>query len=201
MSRAAYRASIEEEEDVSASAEDWFAGYHLYRDDREWLKTQTKEYGAIARSFSAGKSFEGRDQAGLQHSREWITESVVEHLIYQLLSGTDERVAGYLKKYTFHIIPIMNPDGFIITQTTDRSSINRNWDFHWDETGGDMSSTDPCAINYRGPHAFSTPEDTNIARYLRSLPNVVAYMDIHTYGQLILTPYGFTRGRLSNYDA
>ncbi|KAF9085047.1 hypothetical protein BGX23_009995 [Mortierella sp. AD031] len=66
MSRAAYRASIEEEEDVSASAEDWFAGYHLYRDDREWLKTQTKEYGAIARSFSAGKSFEGRDQAGIK---------------------------------------------------------------------------------------------------------------------------------------
>lgn len=213
---------------------------------------------------------------GLQHSREWITGSVVEYLIYQLLTGTDGRVAGYLKKYTFHIIPIMNPDGFIITQTTDRlhrknaqlegkclgtdskSSphnlsvakevsltivlpchffqyriVNCNWNFHWNETTDDMSSTDPCAFNYRGPLAFSTPEATNIARYLKSLPNVATYckfpfsslsmlpaielsapfvnlplhvpflpiVDIHAYGQLILTPYGFTGDLPPNYNS
>lgn len=45
---------------------------------------------------------------------------VTEWLADQLLKGTDTRVAGYLKKYTFHIIPIMNPDGFVITQTSNR---------------------------------------------------------------------------------
>lgn len=45
---------------------------------------------------------------------------MVEFLIEQLLTSKDERIAGYLEKYTFHIIPIMNPDGFVITQTTDR---------------------------------------------------------------------------------
>ncbi|KAF9541536.1 hypothetical protein EC957_002972 [Mortierella hygrophila] len=98
------------------------------------MKAQIRNHSTIARSFSVGKSFEGKHQAGvkigtgpnhvvlhgLQHSREWITGSVVEFLIYQLLTGTDGQVAGYLKKCTFHIIPIMNPDGFIIIQTTDR---------------------------------------------------------------------------------
>ncbi|KAK3841596.1 MAG: carboxypeptidase A1, partial [Linnemannia gamsii] len=214
---------------ASASAEDWFAGYHLYRDHVEWLKAQIRDHPTIARPFSAGKSFQGRYQAGikigsgphhvvfhgLQHSREWITGSVVEYLIYQLLVGTDTRVAGYLKKYTFHIIPIMNPDGFIITQTTDRlhrknaqregdclgTDINRNWNFHWNETSNDASSTDPCAYNYRGPKAFSTPEATNIARYLKSLPNVASYMDFHSYAQLLLTPYGYTSVPPANYDS
>ncbi len=46
--------------------------------------------------------------------------SLCRYLAEQLLKGTDSRVAGYLSKYTFHIIPIMNPDGFVITQTKDR---------------------------------------------------------------------------------
>ncbi|KAF9144888.1 hypothetical protein BGX30_011108 [Mortierella sp. GBA39] len=212
------------------AGEDWFAGYHLYRDHLEWMKAQIRNHSPIARSFSASKSFEGRYHAGvkigtgpnhavlhgLQHSRVWITGSVVEYLIYQLLTGTNGRVAGYLKKYTFHIIPIINPDGFIITQTTDRlhrknaqcegkclgTDINRNWNFHWNDTADDMSSTDPSASNYRGPFAFSTPEATNIARYLKAYPTwSPIVMDIHAYGQLILTPYGFTGSLPPNYDS
>ncbi|KAK3818206.1 MAG: hypothetical protein JOS17DRAFT_688919 [Linnemannia elongata] len=188
------------------------------------MKAQIRNHSTIARSFSAGKSFEGRYQAGikigsgpnhvvlngLQHSREWITGSVVEYLIYQLLTGTDGRVVGYLKKYTFHIIPIMNPDGFIITQTADRlhrknaqlegkclgTDINRNWNFHWNDTTDDVVNGP-----VRAPFAFSTPEATNIARYLKSLPNVATYLDIHAYGQLILTPYGFTGDLPPNYKS
>ncbi|KAF9123116.1 hypothetical protein BGW39_009242 [Mortierella sp. 14UC] len=212
--------NADDSEDVdvfpSTSAEDWFEGYHLYRDHVEWMKAQIRNYPAIARPFSAGKSFEGRYQAGikigsgpdhvvlhgLQHSREWITGSAVEYLIYQLLVGTDARIPGYLKKYTFHIIPIMNPDGFIIAQTTDRlHPYVRNWNFHWNESLNDASSTDPCAFSYRGSNAFSTPEATNIARYLKSLPNVVTYMDFHAYSQLPLTPYGYTGERPATYNS
>lgn len=46
--------------------EDWFAGYHLYRDHLEWMKAQIRNHSTIARSFSAGKSFEGRYQAGIK---------------------------------------------------------------------------------------------------------------------------------------
>ncbi|KAF9967706.1 hypothetical protein BGZ70_008538 [Mortierella alpina] len=111
-------------------ADDWFATYHSYEDHTIWLDAQIKNRSDIATGFSAGKSYEGREQAGikigkgpnnvvlhgLQHAREWISGSVVEYLIHQLMTGTDAKVAKYLKKYTFHIIPIMNPDGFVMTQ-------------------------------------------------------------------------------------
>ncbi|KAG9062319.1 hypothetical protein KI688_005233 [Linnemannia hyalina] len=140
------------------AGEDWFVGYHLYRDHLEWMEAQIRNHSTVARSFSAGKSFEGRYQAGvkigtgpnhvvlhgLQHSREWMTESAVER----------------------HVV------------------------------NGPMR-----ASNYSGPFAFSTPEATNIARYLKSLPDVATYMDIHAYGQLILTPYGFTGKLPPSYDS
>ncbi|KAF9154754.1 hypothetical protein BG015_012079 [Linnemannia schmuckeri] len=205
---------------------DWFAGYHTYADHQTWLSTQISTYPTIASSFSAGKSFQGRPQAGIkigsgpnhvvfhgtQHAREWITTMVTEWLADQLLKGTDTRVAGYLKKYTFHIIPIMNPDGFVITQTSNRmhrknaqvnggctgTDTNRNWSKGWGTPG---ASTNPCADDYRGPSAFSSPEALNIANYLKSLPNVALYMDIHSYSQLIMTPWGYSATPPPNYNS
>lgn len=57
----------DEETNVFVNAgEDWFAGYHLYRDHLEWMKAQIRNHSTIARSFSAGMSFEGRYQAGVK---------------------------------------------------------------------------------------------------------------------------------------
>ncbi|KAF9923153.1 hypothetical protein FBU30_006755 [Linnemannia zychae] len=202
----------------------WFKGYHSYADHVKWLNAQIAGSKGRAKGFSAGKSFEGRPQAGIrfgtgskhvvfhgtQHAREWITTMTVEYIITQLLNSKDKKVAGYLKKYTFHIIPIMNPDGFVISQTTDRmhrknaqpnggcigTDINRNWDSHFAQGG---SSDDPCADDYRGPRPFSTPEAANIARYLRSLPNVAAYLDIHSFSQLWMVPFGYSSTRPGTY--
>ncbi|KAF9937764.1 hypothetical protein BGZ75_006190 [Mortierella antarctica] len=212
--------------DVSASFDDtWYQGYHTYADHQAWLKEKITQNSGKASGFSAGKTFQGREQAGIkigsgpnhivfhgtQHAREWIGTMVVEYLIEQLLKGTDSRVAGYLSKYTFHIIPIMNPDGFVITQTKDRmhrknaqsnggclgTDTNRNWGYKWN-TGG--SSTNPCAQDYMGPSAFSSPEAKNIADYLKSLPKVVSYIDFHSYSQLWMTPWGYSGTRPSTYN-
>ncbi|KAF9289192.1 hypothetical protein BGZ68_009890 [Mortierella alpina] len=209
------------------NADDWFAGYHSYDDHTAWLNAQIKNHSDIATGFSAGKTFEGREQAGikigkgpnnvvlhgLQHAREWISGAVVEYIIDQLVTGTDPKVAAYLNTFTFHIIPIMNPDGFVITQTKDRmhrknaqpnegnpeclgTDTNRNWDFHWNEGG---SSTDVCADDYMGPKAFSSPEAANIGKYLKETPNVVSYIDFHAYSQLWMVPYGYTGVVPKNY--
>ncbi|KAI8606354.1 hypothetical protein EDD21DRAFT_330893 [Dissophora ornata] len=195
----------------------WFDGYHWYHEHKEWLEKQIQAYPAVASSFSVGKTHQGREQAGikigfgasnvvllgLQHSREWISCAVVEYIIDQLLTGNDARLVGYLQRYTFHIIPIANPDGFVISQTTDRmhrknaqlkdgcigTDTNRNWNFHWNEGG---ASTNPCADDYMGPFAFSSPEARNIAEFLSALPNVVSFIDFHSYSQLWMTPYGYT---------
>ncbi|KAF9169014.1 hypothetical protein BGX21_007465 [Mortierella sp. AD011] len=214
------------EDTAFASTADWFAGYHSYADHQTWLNTQIKTYSSIASSFSAGQTYQGRSQAGIkigsgpnnvvfhgtQHAREWISTMVAEYLITQLLTGSDSRVAGYLNKYTFYAIPIMNPDGFVITQTSDRmhrknaqsnrgclgTDTNRNWDSHWGEGG---SSSNPCADDYMGPSAFSSPEAKNMGAFLKSMPNVVSYIDFHSYSQLWMVPYGYTGTPPSNYDS
>ncbi|GJJ74929.1 hypothetical protein EMPS_07287 [Entomortierella parvispora] len=210
--------------DVYAAAPAWFSGYHTYADHQNWLATQIANNPDKASAFSAGKTYQNRDQAGIkigsgpnnvvfhgtQHAREWISTMVVEYIIDQLLTGSDSRVAGYLTKYTFHIIPIMNPDGFVVTQTSNRmhrknaqsnggclgTDTNRNWGFKWNQGG---SSTNPCADDYMGPSAFSSPEATNIGNYLKNTPNVVSYIDFHSYSQLWMVPYGYTGTRPGTY--
>ena len=92
---------------------------------------------------------------------------VVEYAAYQLLTSTDATTAGFKDSYDFYIFPIVNPDGFAYTQTTDRMwrknrqttptascvgrDINRNWPSHWDQRGG--ASTSPCEEDYKGPSA------------------------------------------------
>ncbi|KAF9325204.1 hypothetical protein BGZ91_002530 [Linnemannia elongata] len=229
LNRGGHGSREEEESQIYASpmaADAWFQGYHSYADHVKWLNAQVKGSKGKAQAFSAGKSFEGRPQAGIrlgtgkkhivfhgtQHAREWVTTMTVEYMISQLLNSKDKKVAGYLKKYTFHIIPIMNPDGFVVSQTSNRmhrkntqpnpgsrclgTDINRNWDSHFGQGG---SSKDPCADDYMGPRAFSTPEATNIARYLRSLPNVAAYLDIHSFSQLWMVPFGYSSTRPGTY--
>ncbi|KAG0021817.1 hypothetical protein BGZ80_001645 [Entomortierella chlamydospora] len=199
--------------DVYAADDTWFQGYHSYADHQAWLSTQISNNPGKASSISAGNSYQGRSQAGIkigsgpnhvvlhgtQHAREWVTTMVVEYLISQLLSGTDSRVAGYLTKYTFHIIPIMNPDGFVITQTSNRMH-RKNAQSNGGCLGTDSSSTNPCADDYMGPKAFSSPEATNIANYLKSLPKVVSYIDFHSYSQLWMVPYGYSGTRPATYS-
>ena len=67
-----------------------------------------------------------------------------------------------------HILPVANPDGYAYSRSTDRlwrktrsnnscgagegADPNRNWDFHWSETG---ASGDSCSQTYYGPEPFS----------------------------------------------
>ena len=67
--------------------------------------------------------------------------------------------------------------------------LNRNWGYHWGETG---VSSSPCSDIYLGPAPFSEPETANIKNYLEGLPQIPALgHSIHSYSQLWLWPYGY----------
>ncbi|KAF9960392.1 hypothetical protein BGZ70_008619 [Mortierella alpina] len=182
--------------EIGQPVNDTLKFYHPYERHLDWLRLQIISHSNIARAFTAGRSHEKHDQAGiiicsgpnnvvlhgLQHAREWaatlansgectdirVTAAVVDFLIEQLLAGDDERISGYLE-------------------------INRNWEFHWNEGG---ISNDPCEDDYRGPFAFSTPEARNIGKYLKETPNVVCYSKF----QLWLTPYAHVGTPPANYE-
>ena len=48
------------------------------------------------------------------------------------------------------------------------------------------------AETYRGPAAFSEPETRAIRDFVLAHPNITAAISFHTYGELILYPYGYT---------
>lgn len=85
------------------------------------------------------------------------------------------------------------------------ADLNRNFSFQWGCCGG--SSTFQCDETYRGPSAASEPETQAIQNYLAAQfpdqrdPDLNAaapadatglYLDIHSYSQLVLWPWGFT---------
>lgn len=85
--------------------------------------------------------------------------------------------------------------------------LNRNFSFSWNTTGGEGSSGNVCDLTYRGPSAGSEPETQAIQAYVRSLwpdrrgpnPGDAApadtsgiHLDIHSYSQLVLWPWGDT---------
>ncbi|KAH7075244.1 hypothetical protein FB567DRAFT_186638 [Paraphoma chrysanthemicola] len=206
----------------------WFNSYHAIADHHQWLTDLAAAYPQNSEVISAGKSLEGRDIKGIHiwgsggkgskkgviwhgtvHAREWITTMVVEYAAYQLLTSSDPTTAAFKNTYDFYIFPIVNPDGFAYSQTTDRMwrknrqstpqascvgrDINRNWPSHWDQPAG--ASTSPCAQDYKGPSAGDGVETKALKAQLDSIAagkGVQLYMDIHSYSQLWMYPYGYT---------
>jgi PKD repeat protein len=85
------------------------------------------------------------------------------------------------------------------------ADLNRNFEFQWGCCGG--SSGDQCNLTYRGPSPASEPEVQAVQAYGRSIfpdqrgdplnepaPDDATgvYLDIHSYSELVLWPWGFT---------
>jgi hypothetical protein len=152
-----------------------------------------------------------------QHAREHIT---VEQALYlaNLLTGSyasDTRIANLVNAREFWIIPMTNPDGaeYDVASGTYQSwrknrqpgsgkgkpgvgtDLNRNWGYQWGCCGG--SSSTSSAEDYRGASAFSAPEtqrlrDFVLSRRVGGVQQIKINVDLHSYSELILWPYGYT---------
>jgi len=93
--------------------------------------------------------------------------------------------------------------------------LNRNWPFKFGNRG---TSTSECSDAFRGPEAMSEPESAAFVTYMRSIfPDqrneragdfepapadaTGVYLDIHSFGELIMWPYGFTDRESGNAAA
>ncbi len=140
------------------------------------------------------------------HAREWITTSINPYLATHLLEnyGTNQQVTDLVNRVEWLLVPVANPDGYEYTRSTARLwrknrrdngngtfgvDINRNWGWAW---GGIGSSGNTNSEIYRGPYPFSEPETLALRDLFLQHPNVRAQLDIHSYGQLILWPWGYT---------
>ncbi|VDP43719.1 unnamed protein product [Soboliphyme baturini] len=68
--------------------------------------------------------------------------------------------------------------------------LNRNFDFHFGGLGG---SSDPCEEIFQGDYPFSEPESQAVKKFLLDHFNIEAFINLHTYSQLWIHPYGHTK--------
>jgi murein tripeptide amidase MpaA len=140
------------------------------------------------------------------HAREWVTTTVPPYFAKHVLEnyGSDVFITDMVDKTEIFLVPVGNPDGYEFTWTDDRLwrktrvlnvngsfgvDINRNWGEAWglDDIG---SSPNPSSAVYRGPAPFSEPETVALRDFMLNHPNVRTMLDIHSFTQLILWPWG-----------
>jgi len=206
---------------------DW-TSYHSHAAIQTYLDEVAAAHPAVATVFSYGTSFEGRDLKCIRlnrggtrkplifldsgiHAREWITNPVALWALRELVEGAS---TNYLNTFNFEICPAINPDGYEYSRNTERlwrktrsnlgggtcrgADPNRNFPFDWN-TGG--SSTNPCSDTYMGVRAASEPEVSSLVSHLNTIRgDMVSYISLHSYSQLILISYGTARGRVPDHN-
>lgn len=148
------------------------------------------------------------------HAREWIAPATATFIIYSLLTSSDENVQNMAKNYNWIIFPSVNPDGYKYTFEHDRMwrknrqifgtcrgvDLNRNYPDHWNSTG---SSSDPCRYDFSGPSAGSEVETQRLMKFIEdnvAKEQIKTYIALHSYSQMIMFPYGYTKDHVYNYD-
>ncbi|GIW19725.1 MAG: hypothetical protein KatS3mg065_0021 [Chloroflexota bacterium] len=152
----------------------------------------------------------------LHHAREHLTVEQALYLLNVLVGDyeSDPAVRRLVDEREVFIVFALNPDGWAFDlggspyrgwrknrqPNAGTSAVgtdpNRNYDYRWGCCGG--SSGNPSAWNYRGPAPWSAPEtramrDFVESRVVEGRQQIRTHVSLHTNGELILYPYGYTK--------
>ena len=169
-------------------------------------------------------SIHGREYAPAELNTRFA-EYLVNHY------GTDADATWLLDYHEIHLLFHANPDGreraeagkswrknadnnYCSNTDLRGADLNRNFEFAWGCCNG--SSDYVCDLTYRGPNPASEPETQAIQDYVRSIfldqrdvpltspapPDATGvFIDLHSYGELVLWPWGFTTSTPPNNTA
>ena len=150
----------------------------------------------------------------MHHAREPNGVSQLLFYMWYLLEnyGTDDEVTFLVDNTSQFFFPIINPDGYVYNEQTNPNGgglwrknrypnaagdtvgvdLNRNYGHFWahDNVG---SSSFEGSQTYRGPAPFSEPE-TQAVRKLCTDNNFQIGLNYHTYGNLLVHPWGYEDG-------
>ncbi|XP_047027952.1 metallocarboxypeptidase A-like protein MCYG_01475 [Helicoverpa zea] len=135
---------------------------------------------------------------GGTHGREWTSVISALYFIDSLVKNYDKQ-PEYMKKRDWHVIPVLNPDGYDYSLTVDRLwrknrrrlsgacqgvDLNRNFAYNW---GKEETSQTVCDPYYCGPMPFSE-EETKAFKRLTDGTHFSGYLSIHSAGTKVLFP-------------
>jgi hypothetical protein len=145
------------------------------------------------------------------HAREHLSVEQTLFLANDLLRnyGVEGEATNLIDNRDIWILPNLNPDGseYDIDQWHSQPpywrknrrnnqdgtwgvDLNRNFGYQWGCCGGSSSYTG--SSTYRGPAPFSEPESQALRDFVVGHPQLTMSFSLHTYGELILYPYGYT---------
>lgn len=184
--------------------------------------TQSREILALRLNTGAkGKEPSRKPGAvffGTHHAREHLSTEVPLLIARWLVDNRKKpEIAKLLANRDVYLLPMVNPDGVELDVRDGRYhmhrknardnglgadslgvDLNRNYGSHWGEAG---SSTDPESDTYQGPTPFSEPETQAVKKFVDERPNLKVEVSYHTYSELILYPWSYTREPLDDARA
>ncbi|KAG2189259.1 hypothetical protein INT44_004401 [Umbelopsis vinacea] len=199
-------------EDLSDNIAEWFESaadiFNPLDEDEDLYEDEEDDYQVMKKKKKQKKAKKPMEIVinGGQHGREWISPAVVSYMMAAMLDSydSDKSTHRLLKYFKWTFIPVLNVDGYEYSQTQDRMwrktrqsfensncigvDLNRNWDFEWERRSGYDSN--PCSETYVGTSPFSAPESQALASYIASRKRVISYLDLHSFSQMWMTPYG-----------
>lgn len=145
------------------------------------------------------------------HARELAPSEILNNWMFRMAYSISAKMPiNYPTGYDYNtvsllvntldifIVPVVNPDGRDYVMAGNRwwrknlanlpVDLNRNYDFLFDSGIG--TSTNPADDVYRGPFPFSEPETRNIRWLLDTFPHIQAALDLHSFSERILYPWG-----------
>ncbi|KFD70304.1 hypothetical protein M514_09565 [Trichuris suis] len=199
-----------------------FETYHPLKEIHGFLKAIQRKFPSITEVVKIGASYEGREMLAIRigklktnkiiwvdagtHAREWIGPATAVYLINRLTEnyGKNPTVTELVNKFNFYILPVLNPDGYEYSWTTNRLwrksrakndctfdtccygvDLNKNFPFAFE------ANLNPCRSDYSGPYYFSEPETKAMHEFFREIyGQVLLYLTLHSYGQYLEMPYG-----------
>ncbi|KAM4042212.1 mast cell carboxypeptidase A-like [Anomaloglossus baeobatrachus] len=206
--------------------------YREWKEIAMWAYSISINYPNLASIVQIGESFEGRPMLVLKignqksakkgvflecgiHAREWISPAFCQWFVMEAIKtyGKDKEMTKLLDSLIFHVLPVLNVDGYVFTWTDDRfwrknraptpidkcfgTDLNRNFNVSWNGIG---FIGEPCSEGYGGTAPESSPEIKALVAYIReNIQSLKAYISVHAFSQLLLYPYGYTEEMPPNH--
>jgi carboxypeptidase T len=209
------------------------AGFHNYNEMEDLVDAEVAQYPTIARKFSIGPSYQGRQiwaakvsdnvtvdenepevlYDGLHHAREHLTPEETINILRMFTHGygVNPTVTRLVNTREIWIVFMVNPDGgeydiqtgsYVFWRKNRQpnpdaigTDNNRNYGYKWGCCGG--SSGNGASETYRGEAPFDSPESAAVGTFVTSRvvggeQQIVTGISFHTYGELVMWPYGYT---------
>lgn len=150
---------------------------------------------------------------GTTHAREWISTEVPMRLLEWFVAerrAENPEVVDILETTELWFVPVVNPDGYEYTFTTERLwrknlqdnddndiinnadgvDVNRNYPEHWNWEN-ERSSPVPSNDTYRGETPGSEPETQSNMHLVEAMAKFKFAVSYHSFGQLLLYTQGW----------